>query len=393
MKAIVVHFALDSEGGEYVRIKKNIALLENKGIYVTEVLLSKFTDISKITSSHPNRKRIVIPILIPGVSKMLISYFNTLLKYVIAIFLNYFIRPNVFWGETHGSAPLANYFKKKKIITFLDIHGALPEELLLSTNNTKLFEAYNNEEKKIFSGGYNYIFQSEAMIAHIERKHNLALPNSISYSCGFDESVFYFDEGLRKETREKLRITDDTILFIYSGGLHKWQKVEESLKIFSELKCINNGKHKLKFLILTKSDTTDLSKLANKLDVIDDIIFNSVNHNQVNAYLNAADFAFLLRDNIVVNEVASPTKFGEYLASGLTVLTTSIFTNWTSGKQSPYIINIENASANELYERLLKHDSSKAKLFESQNKIVNEYSLAYQDSKIFDFLKRTLNES
>jgi glycosyltransferase involved in cell wall biosynthesis len=46
----------------------------------------------------------------------------------------------------------------------------------------------------------------------------------------------------------------------------------------------------------------------------------SVDRNEVPGYLNAADIGFLLRARHPLNEVASPVKFGEYLASGLTVI-------------------------------------------------------------------------
>jgi glycosyltransferase involved in cell wall biosynthesis len=41
----------------------------------------------------------------------------------------------------------------------------------------------------------------------------------------------------------------------------------------------------------------------------------------VPAYLAASDVGFLLRQDNPVNHVASPVKFGEYLASGLAVVT------------------------------------------------------------------------
>jgi glycosyltransferase involved in cell wall biosynthesis len=46
----------------------------------------------------------------------------------------------------------------------------------------------------------------------------------------------------------------------------------------------------------------------------------SVLHNEVPDYLAAADCGFLLRASSQVNRVASPVKFGEYLASGTPVI-------------------------------------------------------------------------
>jgi hypothetical protein len=48
----------------------------------------------------------------------------------------------------------------------------------------------------------------------------------------------------------------------------------------------------------------------------------SVSFDQVPLYLVSADIGLLIRDNHLLNRYACPTKFTEYLASGLHVLTT-----------------------------------------------------------------------
>jgi glycosyltransferase involved in cell wall biosynthesis len=48
----------------------------------------------------------------------------------------------------------------------------------------------------------------------------------------------------------------------------------------------------------------------------------SVPPQEVPRYLAASDVGLLLRDDSIVNRVASPVKFGEYLAAGLPVIIT-----------------------------------------------------------------------
>ncbi|HQF28754.1 MAG TPA: hypothetical protein PLD36_09070, partial [Bacteroidia bacterium] len=45
-----------------------------------------------------------------------------------------------------------------------------------------------------------------------------------------------------------------------------------------------------------------------------------VNHQEVTAILTACDTGILIREQSVTNQVASPTKFAEYLSAGLTVI-------------------------------------------------------------------------
>ncbi len=45
-----------------------------------------------------------------------------------------------------------------------------------------------------------------------------------------------------------------------------------------------------------------------------------VAHRDIGSYIRAADVGLLLREKNLVNEVACPTKFGEYVSSGVPVL-------------------------------------------------------------------------
>jgi len=45
-----------------------------------------------------------------------------------------------------------------------------------------------------------------------------------------------------------------------------------------------------------------------------------VPYEEVTKYLNAVDFAVVWRDNNIVNKVASPVKFSEYVCTGLPVI-------------------------------------------------------------------------
>jgi hypothetical protein len=56
--------------------------------------------------------------------------------------------------------------------------------------------------------------------------------------------------------------------------------------------------------------------------LLDKFRFVSAEFDTVNEYLNAADFAVLLRKAHYVNRVASPVKFAEYSMAGLNVIIT-----------------------------------------------------------------------
>ena len=65
-------------------------------------------------------------------------------------------------------------------------------------------------------------------------------------------------------------------------------------------------------------------KIAKKyLSGIKNVLCFSVKQNEVNDYLNAADYAMMIRKKDLTNKTASPTKFSEYCLAGLNVITNS----------------------------------------------------------------------
>ena len=69
---------------------------------------------------------------------------------------------------------------------------------------------------------------------------------------------------------------------------------------------------------------TNDQKIAKKyLSGIKNVLCFSVKQNEVNDYLNAADYAMMIRKKDLTNKTASPTKFSEYCLAGLNVITNS----------------------------------------------------------------------
>lgn len=140
---------------------------------------------------------------------------------------------------------------------------------------------------------------------------------------GFDSRKFYFDESLRKKKREELR-SEDRFVVIFTGNvIYSWQNIKSTIDVF---KCIKErGVEKNPYLILLiREDGHSIAKeFIEKAGLSkDDYLLSGVSHDEINSYLNAADMGVLLRDDHTMNKVASPGKLGEYLATGIDVLTT-----------------------------------------------------------------------
>ena len=72
----------------------------------------------------------------------------------------------------------------------------------------------------------------------------------------------------------------------------------------------------IKFLVLTP-DTETANHYSDKYKIEDSTRIMKSKFEDVNNYLNASDISLMLREDVPMNNVASPTKFSEYILSGI----------------------------------------------------------------------------
>jgi glycosyltransferase involved in cell wall biosynthesis len=135
---------------------------------------------------------------------------------------------------------------------------------------------------------------------------------------GFSPDRIKYSDSQRKIRREEEGLSD-RIVMTYSGTLSKWQMFEEICDLFILFKKLEP---KALFLVLSP-DATEVEKIiwSKKISSEDFRIFNITN-NQLGDYLILGDFGVLFRLPLLINKVAAPIKFAEYLAAGLPVLLT-----------------------------------------------------------------------
>ena len=131
-----------------------------------------------------------------------------------------------------------------------------------------------------------------------------------------DSSSFFFNPEARARKRQELGI-ERRIVFVYSGSTVKWQLPEETVAFFKNIKEMISEA----FLLFLTSDVSRARKYFKGIDEGDYLLI-SAPYREVSAYLNAGDISILLREKNLVNRVASPIKFGEYLCCGLPIIMT-----------------------------------------------------------------------
>ncbi len=194
------------------------------------------------------------------------------------------------------------FFKKYKII--YDYRGIDSEESYLRNKSNLrkkilcLIEQFiYNKADEIHTVSINF---KEYLKKRFGQKEIKVIPCAIS-------------ENIWKSSRDK-----EHIGFVYLGSASVWQKLEETVKLYSYIeKKLKNTK--LTIITLDKDTAIDI---VNKYDILNCEI-KSLSHKKVLKELNNYDFGFLLRDDNIVNHVASPIKFLEYISNGVIPIMTN----------------------------------------------------------------------
>lgn len=109
-------------------------------------------------------------------------------------------------------------------------------------------------------------------------------------------------------------------IFAYTGSMASWQCFDKIAKVYSE---VEKRRPDVFFKVLTKSDK-EAEAIIKKYGIKNYSVYG-VSSDKVAEEISPCKFGFILREYNIVNNVATPTKFGNYLASGLI----PIYTNAT----------------------------------------------------------------
>jgi len=186
----------------------------------------------------------------------------------------------------------------------LDIRGAIKEEVLDFQKNNWLKKTIKSVNiSKVISAVKNYYFIS--VVSSALRDYVLSNVGSIKGEVFINPCLagksFIYSVKLREKLRSAIGIKENEKLLVFSsGGESLWQNNQELIKI------ANKG---FKVLNLSKVNVDHPN-----------VITKFVKYEEVSGYLSAADVALIFREKNIVNKVASPVKFSEYLCSGLPVI-------------------------------------------------------------------------
>lgn len=186
---------------------------------------------------------------------------------------------------------------------YVDVHGSVPEEEFLG-KRYQAAQTYSEIEEATIKHADHLFCVSDAMMKHFRHKYGKQLKAKMSVLPIMDEKTFEVDNFIQKKFNAKP-------IVVYAGGIFEWQNIELMQDV------INAQINKATYEVYTPTpnlfwDTWKVPKNRNKLSVkaaTPEYLFTKV--------YPKTNYGFALRDDIVVNNVACPTKITEYLRYGI----------------------------------------------------------------------------
>jgi GT2 family glycosyltransferase/glycosyltransferase involved in cell wall biosynthesis len=185
------------------------------------------------------------------------------------------------------------------IKSVVDIHGVVPEEFRLYDDyyNAMVFDKW---ERIAVNNADICIVVTDAMQQFLEKKHShfsrcnfIVMPILPPMNVCLGER--HFESGKP--------------VVIYAGGLQRWQKVPAMVNLIS--------KTATEFSYKFYCPDTSVFKSMLAANIIEHVEIGSKTHVELMEIYPKCHYGLILRENIVVNRVACPTKLVEYLANGI----------------------------------------------------------------------------
>ena len=250
----------------------------------------------------------------------------------------------------------------------VDIRGAASEELSIYFKGSPLKKGlkqinFNLAFKRLNS--YKKLSVVSATLKDYLLRKTSQIPDNIEVVHCLAAESFNFNEEKRAVTREQLGLKPtDRLLVFSSGGAAGWQSMNSLNELVSE-----------KWTILNLSKNVVQEK---------GIISKFGPYQDVPNYLNAADAAIIFRDKNIVNEVACPVKFCEYVCSGLPVISNDgvqLIVDFQRNTKTGLVIdhpqNLHSLNIEDIFQGNRNQLAKEAKALFGEEKIAKDYLKLY----------------
>ncbi|HQJ64447.1 MAG TPA: hypothetical protein PLH32_07525 [bacterium] len=249
-------------------------------------------------------------------------------------------------------------FSKKKFILW--VQGLHAEEKYLKTKSKLIFFIYSLIQRMAMQLCHRYIFVSTHMREYFEKIYKKSYTDLfIVVPCTSD---------LHYTSAKKIPSS-----YTYIGGTSAWQKIDKILQLFNIIGQ-NNTEAKL-FLIMN-----DISQVYNLIELhavqkakSRIIVDHLVERNAIQDHLSKMQYGFLIRDQHIINNVASPIKLAEYLSCGVFPIISPSITSYAN------LLELRNSA---LVIRNIEDILLTTSLNINTKELLESYQLIYSEEKL-----------
>lgn len=240
--------------------------------------------------------------------------------------------------------------RQQKPIYLSWYQGIGPEEVRL--NGAKYIWFWNLyytfAEKYSLKKSQIHLFTSLRMKAHFEKKYGLNFNQSAVVIPCFNKELDLTSFDLEGKYKRPS--------FVYAGGLHEWQCIEETLQVF---KIVQEYYPEATLTLLT-GDHGRASELIEKYKLVN-VSVDYVKLEELQDELKKYKYGFVLRRDHIVNNVATPTKMNSYLAAGIIPIYTNVIDSFEKNLvdfKDKISVNLEKQTISEIAQKVIDHHRS-----------------------------------
>ncbi|MFV0233804.1 hypothetical protein OBK30_12190 [Empedobacter falsenii] len=276
---------------------------------------------------------------------------------------------------------LKSYVKYKTKNTIYWFQGIQPEEYLMLNNYTfkakVIKQMLDKLEGWVLRKSKYTFFVSDRMKEHFEIKHSYKIKNDIIMPCfnkQMNEKMFFYSKNESS--------------FVYAGSLFAWQCFDKTIALFKE---IQQQIPEASLTILTNE--MEKAKIQIESLGIKNYFVKFVPLEDLDQELSKYKYGFIIRDNILINNVSTPTKMSTYLSVGLIPIYTDVIEDFNQNlKNYNYQVLLDYKEDIKVWSEKIRTFNQKdiqiTDQFTETNTIFNDY---YNISKYITVIRKTIN--
>ena len=258
------------------------------------------------------------------------------------------------------------------------MQGVVPEESYMRRHSKLRFSALSYMEKLVLKKSKLLLLVSEDMLKHYEEKYKLSLKDkSIIMPC-FNETEIV-DDAFAEDKYKKNT-------FLYVGGMAKWQCFEQIADLYSKIEAMDSN---AMFYVYTFNK--DIAEAVIKSLNIKNYKVDYAPKDELSEKIKSMKYGFVLREDCTVNNVATPTKFSNYLANGIIpIYSDSLrsFAHVDAEMKVGIVCNADDLNAGA--KRILEHTKLPVNANEMKNKCRAIFAAYYNQDRYVEEIKRKL---